>query len=145
MSTVGQTCRGSLWWLTRAILILVVAGIAAGIWCVYEGVSVSLHAEKGLHATRLTLEIVEEYVAQHNGAWPRSWTDLEQTSGKISEVYRMTGGREHVADYVWIDFDADPGRLAKQTESEFEAIRPVGPFYPSYRVAVPSLLEALRK
>jgi hypothetical protein len=36
----------------------------------------------------------------------------------------MTGGREHVADFVWIDFDADPEQVAKQTETEFEAIRP---------------------
>jgi hypothetical protein len=98
MSTVGQTRRGSLWWLTRAILGLVVAGIVAGIWCVYEAVSLSLDAERGLHATRMTTEAVEEYVAHHDGAWPRSWTDLEQTGGKVSEVY-LTGGREHVADY----------------------------------------------
>ena len=119
--------------------------IGWGAWCVYEGVSASVHAEKGLHATRLTLKAVEEYFTKHDGAWPGSWADLEQTSNKVDEVYQMTDGRDHVADFVWVDFGADPDLIAKQTENEFEAIRPVGPYYASYRFAVPLFLESLRK
>jgi hypothetical protein len=66
MSTIIKTRRGWLQWLTRATVALIVTGIAAAAWCVYEGVSVSLHAENGLHATRLTLQAVEEYVTKHD-------------------------------------------------------------------------------
>ncbi len=93
----------------------------------------------------MTLQAVEEYVTKHNGAWPRSWADLEQTSNKVNEVYQVTDGREHVADFVWIDFNADPDLIAKQTEDEFDAIGLVGLQHPSYHFAVPPFLEALRK
>jgi hypothetical protein len=126
-------------------LVAVLAGLAWGGWCVYDGISASLHAEMGLHATRQTIETVEVYVKNHNGQWPRSWNDLEQSRSAVAEVYRWTGGREHVNEFVFIDFDADANRLAKQTDDEFDAIRPVGPFYGSYRFAIPLLLQTLRQ
>jgi len=111
----------------------------------YVDISAGRHAEKALPAAQMTLQAVEEYVTKHNGAWPRSWADLEQTSNKVNEVYRMTDGREHVADFVWIDFNADPALIAKQTEDEFHAIGLVGLQHSSYHFAVPPFLEALRK
>jgi hypothetical protein len=123
----------------------VVALIGGALWRVYDGTSASLHAEKGLHATQFTFEAIEDYVRKHNGAWPRSWKELERSSPQMDDVYRWTGGSYKVQEFVSVDFDADPDRLAKQTEEEFQAIRPVGPFYGSYRIEIPFMLEALRQ
>jgi hypothetical protein len=145
MSISDTTGCGSSWWRKRSILALIALGTGLVGLRAYIDISAGLHAEKGLHAARMTLQAVEEYVTKHNGAWPRSWADLEQTSNKVNEVYQMTDGREHVADFVWIDFNADPDLIAKQTEDEFDAIGLVGLQHPSYHFAVPPFLEALRK
>jgi hypothetical protein len=138
-STGGGSSRRKQLILALIAVVIGVEGLKA-----YIDISAGRHAEKGLPAARMTLQAVEEYVTKHNGAWPRSWADLEQTSNKVNEVYRMTDGREHVADFVRIDFNADPARIAKQTEDEFDAIRLVGLQHPSYHFAVPPFLEALR-
>jgi hypothetical protein len=95
-------------WTIRSILFFIVAGIAFGLWCAYDGISASLHAERVLGATRWTIEAAEDYVKAHDGAWPRSWEDLEQSSNHMKDVYGMTGGRKHVQEFVSVDFGADP-------------------------------------
>ena|ERR1700730_4529932 len=75
-------------WTIRAILVAVVALIGGALWCVYDGISASLHAEKGLHATQFTFQAIEDYVRKHNGAWPRSWKELERSSPQMDDVYR---------------------------------------------------------
>ncbi len=138
--------RPTSWrWVFRSLLFLIVVGLAGGLWCAYDGISASLHAESGLHATRLTIQAVEEYVKKHDGAWPRSWKELEQSSTKIKDVYDWTQGSGNIDNFVSVDFGANPDRLAKQTEEDFTAIKPVGPYYGSYRIEVPFLLEALRQ
>ncbi len=145
MSISDSTGGGSSWWRKRSIFALIALGMGLVGLRAYVDISAGRHAEKGLPAAQMTLQAVEEYVTKHNGAWPRSWADLEQTSNKVNEVYRMTDGCEHVADFVWIDFNADPARIAKQTEDNFDTIGLVGLQHPSYHFAVPPFLEALRK
>jgi uncharacterized protein with von Willebrand factor type A (vWA) domain len=145
MSISDGTAGGSWSWRKRLILALIAVGIGLEGLRAYVFISSGRHAEKGLHAARMTLQAVEEYVTKHDGAWPRSWADLERTSNKVNEVYQLTDGREHVADFVWIDFNADPALIAKQTEDDFDAIGLVGLQHPSYHFAVPPFLEALRK
>jgi hypothetical protein len=132
-------------WALRAIVALLVSGIGFGLWSLYEGISASLHAEIGLHATQMAIEAVEEYVRKHDGGWPRSWKALQESSPKTFDVYQWTGGFDHVNQYVFIDFEADPDRLATQSDDEFEAIKPVGPYYGSYKYHIPFLLQALRE
>ena len=51
-----------------------------------------------------------------------------------------------VQQYVEVDFAADPHRLAKQTADEFEAVRPIGPYYPfKDRGSVEALLASIRE
>jgi hypothetical protein len=132
-------------WVIGSVVVLFLSAGTFVLWCAYEAISASLHAERGLHATRWTIQAAEDYVTKHNGAWPRSWVDLEESSSQMKDAYGITGGREHVEEFVAVDFKADPDRLAKQTEEQFTAIKPVGPLYPSYRSQIPFLLEALRK
>ena len=99
----------------------------------------------GLHATIGTVEAVEDFVRKHDGAWPRSWGELEQTSPQIRDAYGFTDGRAKIEEFVSIDFNANPDQLMKQSEEEFDAIKPVGPSYGSYRYHLPSLLAALRE
>ncbi len=142
---VAPRRRTWLRWTIRAIVALLALGLGFGAWCVYEGISASLHAEMGLHATQMTIEAVEEYVRKNDGNWPRSWKAIEQSSPKAFDAYQWTRGSNSISQYVFVDFDADPNRLATQSEDEFEAIKPVGPFYGSYRHHIPFLLQALRE
>jgi hypothetical protein len=147
LSHQNVAARRASWprWTLRAIVALLVLGLGFGAWCAYEGISESLHAEVGLHATQMTMEAVEDYVRKNDGNWPGSWKALEASSPKTFDVYRLTRGFDNVSQYVFIDFAADPARLAKQSQDEFEAIKPVGPFYGSYRYHIPFLLQALRE
>src|SRR5580700_6615697 len=130
-STSGNNAtRRTGWarWAIRSAFLLVGVGLAVGLWCLYDGISASVHAERGLHATKLTIQAAEAYVKKHEGAWPRSWAELEQSDSKVKEAYEWTEGAGNVGKFVFVDFGADPNRLARQTEREFEAIKPVGPF-----------------
>lgn len=131
-------------WLIGFVL-FVVAGLAAAGWFVYRAISAALHAENGLHATRFTIAAVEDYVRKHDGTWPRSWNDLEQSSPQMRDVYRFTDGPDKVEEFVSVDFNADPDLLAKQNADEFYAIKPVRPSFENYRSHLPFLLDALRQ
>jgi hypothetical protein len=63
----------------------------------------------------------------------------------MQDVCRMTGGRQHVQEFVSVDFQADPDRLSKQTPEEFEAIKPVGPYFELHREEIRFLLDTLRQ
>ncbi len=147
MSTAPVSSSGR--WLRRVLrmlllFLLVGAVIAAG--CIYVGVSTSVHAEKALHATNEVCNLMTEYVQQHNGAWPRSWHEFEQLSlppNKYS-FYHWPEDSKRLQEFVAIDFAADPEQLAKQSVDEFDAIKPIGPYYPyKFYGHVASLLKAL--
>jgi hypothetical protein len=127
-----------------ALVVIVVAAVGGGV-CVYRGVSASVHAEYVLHAALLTLELLDEYVAQHDGEWPRTWADLEQLPPKQNMFEWPTDSRE-VQKYVTVDFAADPKRLAQQTPAEFDAVRPIGPYYPfEDRWQMKALIKTIRE
>jgi hypothetical protein len=50
-----------------------------------------------------------------------------------------------VQQYVAVDFSADPRQLAEETAAEFDAVRPIGPYYPFKDYgSVGALLETIR-
>lgn len=52
---------------------------------------------------------------------------------------------QEVQKYVTVDFSADPKRLAEQSAAAFDAVRPIGPYYPfKDRWQVKALLETIR-
>jgi hypothetical protein len=133
-------------WLFRIVLAVVIIAVLVGAFCVYQGVSTSLHAEHVFHAAILTVQVLDEYVAQHDGQWPRSWRALEQLPPKQRvSMYEWPQDSQEVKKYVTVDFSANPQRLAKQTPAEFDAVRPIGPYYPfkdSWQVK--TLLDTIR-
>jgi hypothetical protein len=116
--------------ITRVAAVVVVVAALAGGFCLYQGVSASLHAEHVLHAALLTVQLVNEHVVQHNGQWPHSWADLEDLPPRESAMFAWPKDSQQVQKYVVVDFSADPQRLAEQSAEEFDAVRPIGPYYP---------------
>jgi L-rhamnose mutarotase len=115
-------------------------------YCVYKGISNSLHAEHVLHAALITVEKLDEYVDTHEGTWPKSWQDLESTSPEEWAMFSWPQDSKEIQKYVEIDFNADLKRLIEQNPGEFDAVRPIGPYYPFQdHGRVEMLLETIRK
>jgi hypothetical protein len=115
-----------------------------GLWAIYGGVSAALAAERALHANSLVVGLVHDYIVDHEGAWPRSWEDLEGMASREVGMFEWPADKEEVWRYVSVDFTADPDVLATQSVREFTAIQPLGPCY-SYDPEIESLLKTLRK
>jgi hypothetical protein len=131
----------------RAILVVLVVVVAGGAWLTYKAVNTALHAEMALHATNEVCDLVKRYVQQHDGAWPRSWHDLEQVNCPPGtyNVFPWPEKSPELQQFVAINFAADPKQLATQSPADFEAIKPIGPHYPYKQDGfVESLLESLR-
>jgi len=131
----------------RVLIFVVVAGVSGAAWCVYQSISTASHAEMALHATQEVCELTSQYVREHDGRWPRSWQELEQLDsppGKFN-LFPWPEKSTDLQEFVTIDFTADPDQLANQTIDDFEAIKPIGPYFPYKGYGeVRSLLESLR-
>ena len=133
------------WAIRIAVTAVVIAALAIG-YCLCQEISASLHAEHVLHASSLTVQLLEDYVVQHDGEWPRSWTDLEGLPPREWAVFEWPKDSQEVQQYVAVDFSADPQRLAKLKLDEFDAVRPIGPYYPFEDYgSVEALLRTIRE
>lgn len=135
-------------WAIRFLAFALVAIIGDVVWSVVATGIAASHAERCLHATRLTIRAVEDYVKQHNGNWPRSWSDLSRTSRHVEDVYVWTQGPENVHNFVILNCNADPDLIALQSVEEFDAIKPNSNYYTSWesvRVEIPFLLKVIRE
>ena len=118
-------------WIIRIVAIVVLLAMLTGGYCVYRGLTDSIHAEYVLHAAIMTIELIDEHVTSHDGAWPRSWADLEALPPRERPgMFDWPQESAKVQQYVAVDFSADPQRLAQQSVDEFDAVRPIGPYYP---------------
>jgi hypothetical protein len=132
-------------WVIRVIVILIVAVIVVSGFCLYRGVSDSIHAEHVLHGALLTVQLLDDYVVMHDGDWPKSWTDLERLPSRESAIFEWPKDSKKLQEYVEVDFSADPEHLAKQNVDEFDAVRPIGPYYPfKDRGSVEALIKSIR-
>lgn len=133
-------------WLVRGVI---VAGVAVALsvgWCVYDGIATSLHAEHGLHAALLTVELLSDHVHEHSGQWPHSWTDLEELPPRRRGMFQWPEDSKEVQRYVTVDFAADPQEILSRSAEEFDAVRPIGPYYPFMDSGpIAALLEAIRE
>lgn len=145
LGSANHSLNPMRWAIRVFVIVVVIAAIAAG-FCLYEGISASLHAEHVLNAALLSVQLLEDYVVLHDGDWPRSWADLEGLPPREWAMFEWPKDSRNTQQYVAIDFSADPRRLAKQEVDEFEAVRPIGPYYPfKDRGSVATLLNAIRE
>lgn len=117
------------WAIRIVVVVVVIAAMVIG-FCVYQGISASLHAEHVYHAALLTVQLLDEYVVLNDGKWPRSWSDLEKLPPRQrAGMFDWPEDSTKVQQYVEVDFSVDPQNLAKQSADEFDAVRPIGPYY----------------
>lgn len=131
-------------WILRigygAILLVVILAAIA----IYHGVTVSSRAKKTLQATLLVIDLTKDYATSHDGAWPDSWETLEEVAAPNESTFDWPADSAEVRQRVEVDFDANPHEIAGQTPEEFNAIQPIGPYFP-YRDlgSVQALIDAV--
>jgi hypothetical protein len=133
------------WAIRILVVVAVIAAMVAG-FCIYHGLSASIHAEHVLHAALLTVQLLDEYVVLNDGKWPRSWSDLEKLPPKHrTGMFGWPEDSAKVQQYVELDFSVDPQNLAKKSADQFDAVRPIGPYY-EFRDygSVEALLKSIR-
>lgn len=129
-------------------IVAVFLGVSLGLGMVYWGIRCALAAERALHATLLVIDLVREYVVDHQGAWPRSWQDLERLSPRDRAMFQWPEDAEDVRRYVSVDFGAHPHQLATESVEQFVAIQPQGPCYVynyTHYPEIAKLLDAIRQ
>jgi len=129
--------RFSFRWLLGFLIFWVVL---FGIWRLYQA---PREAQARLAHIRHVLAVVAQYVRQHQGAWPRSWEEIEKTPVP-PEAPRRLGAWPEVRHHVKVDFQVDPRKLLQAGPDQFQAISPRGRCG-DYREDVQQLLEAIRE
>lgn len=120
---------------------LVVWLVLFGIWRWYQA---PREARARLAHMRHVLAVVTQYVREHQGAWPRSWEEIEKTQVPADAPPRQ-GAWPEVRAHVKVNFQVDPRRLVEAGVDQFQAISPRGPCAGDYREEVQRLLEAIRE
>jgi hypothetical protein len=93
----------------------------------------------------LATVVVDRFIQQEQ-RWPNSWDDLRgvQTVDAPS-MYSWPEDADTIQEYVTIDFDVDVNVIASQTADDFDAIEPIGSFYPYKDYGfVDSLIESAK-
>ena len=98
---------------------------------------------------REAVAMIEEYVKLHDGAWPRSWSDLEKfevNRSSRSSLLKSEKSFDTLRKIIVCDFTANSCDLARSTLQDFDAIRSTDPDYEGYKEdwEIASLLKALR-
>jgi len=108
--------------LTICLILAVAVSVAISLYRWHNGVDAQNYA------VRVMFSVTEDYVKSHQGAWPRSWADLESVpiAGKW---YEKSLDYKLVKQHVVIDFDASPEKLARQVPAEFHAIDAKNPVF----------------
>ena len=133
-------------WLVRGIVGTVLLAVVGGVICAYLAISSSLHAEKTLHAVNFVTVVVDRFVQQYH-RWPKSWDELRRVQATgVGSMYSWPADADAVRQFVTIDFNADMGVIASQTVDDFDAITPIGSYYPYKDYGhVQSLIETVKR
>jgi hypothetical protein len=105
----------------------------------------AVRASHTLVMGRFATGLVEDFVRQHNGRWPSSWEELEVLADQKSD--RHSPVSDAMRHAVSIDFHAKPAILARQSPTEFTAIRPRAPCSAEYHEywRIESLIRTIRE
>jgi heme A synthase len=107
--------------------LLVLAIIAAVLW---QASSVSIEAEKTLHAYHVVLDVVGVYLGEHGGTWPTNWEALMATPTRPTQnMWRWPEEAEEMRKRVAIDFSLQTHEVASMSVDNFTAIQMIGPQY----------------
>ena len=134
------------------MITVVIAAVIIFLTFAYMVASTALWAENTMHTMAQVCGLVKEYMDENEGAWPRSWEDLEKLPPREGrwEVYPWPEGSKKVQKHVEIDFNVDIDEI--ETESfdlfyeKFDVIWPRGAYFDYKRCAeVGYLYDAIRK
>ena len=135
--------RRHLSYVTVAAVFVAACIAVAAVW---YGMRWSLPAERVLHANLLVVDLMRDYILNHQGAWPRSWAELEALPPRKRAMFQWPEDSQEVRRYVSVDFRAGPDKLAKEPLERFSAVRPREPCYPyKHYPELANLLEALQQ
>jgi hypothetical protein len=137
-ATVMQSRRLVPWVIGIALVVVATLGIV-----IYRAVSVSLEAEKTLHAYRFVLDSTTGYVKQHPGEWPKSWDEL--LSGTTSHGSDQWPSIEDIKHRVIVDFAAKSSEIIQQDHANFTAITQSEPNYGPNEGRIKALQDAIRQ
>lgn len=115
--------------MRSVIRIAVALGIVAVLIAarfVYQGYLRSFETERALYAASLTMQLLDEYVATHDGAWPRSWNDLEGLPSREWGEYQWPVHSQEIQRYVVVDFAVNSKDLAEQKTRVIDAVQVIG-------------------
>jgi hypothetical protein len=126
------------------IATLAISFCAAFSILVYNGVQVSLHAEKTLHAFHLTLEVLGDHVQTKGGRWPTSWDELTLIHHESEGGLRWPDDIEEIRARVKVNFYLTAAQVSAMDYEHFTAVEQVGPNYGSNDPFVRKLLYIMR-
>lgn len=118
----------------RTLKIFTVLFVIAWICFVYEFYR-AMRVKSYVMQQNIVIGQTIHYLERTEGAWPSSWDDL----------FLDREDREWLSENIFIDFQADPATLAKQSPEEFEAIHLKTPGMERTNYREDQLLETLRK
>ena len=119
--------------------------VLVGSFALLQAIRKTNQAEYALHATVTTVQVVEEYVKRTHGDWPTSWEELESVPCLTNTMFRWPDDRATIQRYVFVDFGISSTDLATADLETFDAIRPIGSHYDSYKPYVADLLKTIRE
>lgn len=123
-----------------------VAVIACGVVLTCRSITVSLEAERTLHAYTLTLDVLEQYMSTNAGNWPRSWEDLARVTPEIqSPVFRWPDDLRRIRQRISIDFNLTREQVAATDPTEFSGVVQVGPNYGPDEARIRNLIMIAKK
>jgi hypothetical protein len=131
--------------MLRLVFVFMIAVVFVVGGLVYLGVSWSLSAERSLHANRLVVDLLADYITINKGVWPRCWQDLETLPVRQLGMFEWPTDKSEIERYVSVDFNADHNKVASDGVEGFTVVRPKGPCYEfKYYPQVERLIRIVR-
>jgi len=120
--------------------------VAAAVFFVWRGASISLQAEQTHQAYLVTLDALTVYVGEHAGNWPKDWRELATAQPKRpSPSFRWPDDLPEFERRVQVDFSVTAADVAAMDAANFKAVQPIGANYGTDEVGIERLLQAIRK
>jgi hypothetical protein len=99
-------------WILLAVFLLIVGGVGWFGYSMYRYATVTV---PNAYAQWGAAELVIIHMKLNNGAWPKSWDDLEPIDAAYNTHWNLYGGSDFKAlkELIEIDWKADPAALRR--------------------------------